>query len=70
MRFQQRDIRGAQRTGLKFADQSKGKGAGDMRMQLGKLARHRRVAGLAVALVVFAALGVSVGVAQAGTTSA
>ena len=41
-----------------------------MRMQLGKLARHRRVAGLAVALVVFAALGVSVGVAQAGTTSA
>jgi Tannase and feruloyl esterase len=41
-----------------------------MRMKLGKLARHRRVACLAVAVFVFAALGVSVGVAQAGTTSA
>jgi hypothetical protein len=40
-----------------------------MRMQLGKLAQHRRVAFLAVALFVLAALGVSVGVAQAGTSA-
>jgi Tannase and feruloyl esterase len=40
-----------------------------MRMQFGKLARHRRVACLAVALLAFAALGVSVGAAQAGTSA-
>jgi hypothetical protein len=40
-----------------------------MRMQLGKLGQHRRVACLAVALFIFAALGVSVGVARAGTSA-
>lgn len=40
-----------------------------MRMQLGKLAQHRRVAGLAIALFLLVAVGVSAGVAQAGTSA-
>jgi hypothetical protein len=41
-----------------------------MRMQLGKLPRHRRASHLVVALLAVAALGVSVGAAQAGTSAA